>query len=81
MEKNKIAEFVGKKIRKHRESLGFSQETFSTHISFDCSNFGAIERGERNISICTLARIAKGLDVSIVKLFPSLKQLDELLKK
>lgn len=81
MEKNIIAFAVGKKIRKRREERKFSQEAFADHISLDRSNYGAIERGERNISVYTLARIAHGLGTDVGDLFPPLREISKLLKK
>lgn len=78
--KNKIALAVGLRIRKHRMSLNFSQEAFADHINLDRSNYGAIERGERNISIQTLARIAKGLEIEVSELFPSLHEINKLIR-
>ncbi len=83
MTKHKISDVtivVGKLIRKHRERMEFSQEGFADHINLDRSNYGAIERGERNISIYTLARIAMGLKVDVGQLFPNVKTLYDLLK-
>ena len=65
-------------IRMNRERLNFSQEEFADHINLDRSNYGAIERGERNISVYTLARIALGLKVEVGELFPPLKALHDL---
>lgn len=76
----KIPTAVGKNIREHRERLNFSQEGFADYIKLDRSNYGAIERGERNISVHTLSRIAVGLEVEVGELFPSFKELSHLLK-
>ena len=79
MKTTKLALAVGNKIRNRRENLKFSQEAFADYISFDRSNYGAIERGERNISINTLARIALGLKAEISDLFPSLIEVKKLI--
>jgi len=79
MKTTKLALSVGNKIRNHREKLRFSQEAFADHISFDRSNYGAIERGERNISIQTLAKIAVGLKTEIKDLFPALSEIKKLI--
>lgn len=79
MKTTKLAIEIGKKIRNRRISLKFSQEAFAHHINFDRSNYGAIERGERNISIITLARIALGLNIDIGELVPSLSVIKTLL--
>lgn len=78
MKKTKLAEAVGNKMRRRRENLSFSQEAFADYIGFDRSNYGAIERGERNISIQSLARIAVGLKVDIGDLFPALSEVKKL---
>jgi transcriptional regulator with XRE-family HTH domain len=72
---DKIAVLVGKNIRKHRERQSFSQEAFADYVKMDRSNFGAIERGERNISIYTLARIAIGLKVEMRDLVPEVHEI------
>jgi transcriptional regulator with XRE-family HTH domain len=76
---SKVVFSVAQKIRRHREALKFSQEEFADHIQLDRSNYGAIERGERNITIFTLARIANGLAVEVGILFPNLNELSKLL--
>lgn len=75
----KITVAVGKNIRKYRELLQLSQEGFADTICLDRSNYGAIERGERNISLYTLCRIANGLKVEVGDLFPSIKEIKDLL--
>ena len=83
MEKHKIHKkiviAVAQKIRGYREAFKFSQEEFADHIRLDRSNYGAIERGERNITISTLARIANGLGVEVGSLFPNLSEISKLL--
>jgi len=79
MKTNKVAISVGKRIRKCREQLEFSQEAFADHINLDRSNYGAIERGERNISVYTLARIAKGLKAEVSDLFPTLHEINKII--
>lgn len=79
MKTTKLALAVGNKIRSRRKNMNFSQEAFADHISFDRSNYGAIERGERNISIYTLATIAVGLKTEIGELFPAIIEIKKLL--
>jgi transcriptional regulator with XRE-family HTH domain len=50
-------------IRSERERQHHAQESFARHIGMDRSYYGAIERGEFNISIDTLVTIAGGLGV------------------
>jgi transcriptional regulator with XRE-family HTH domain len=52
---------LGAAIRVTRKEQGFTQEGFAAHAGIDRSYFGAIERGEFNITIGTLTTIAAGL--------------------
>ena len=54
---------LGAAIRAARKERGFTQEGFATHAGIDRSYFGAIERGEFNVTLDTLTTIAAGLDV------------------
>jgi transcriptional regulator with XRE-family HTH domain len=69
---------IGKNIRAQRECLRFSQEGFADHVKLDRSNYGAIERGERNITVFTLARIAIGLKIEMADLLPTYKEIQKM---
>ncbi|WP_337847880.1 helix-turn-helix transcriptional regulator [Sphingomonas sp.] len=51
-------------VRRYRRALGLSQQHFALEIEMDRTYFGGVERGERNVSIDNLERIAKGLGIS-----------------
>ncbi len=51
-------------IRNYRKALGVSQQVFAYDIEMDRTYFGGIERGERNVSIDNIERIADGLKIS-----------------
>lgn len=53
---------LGGAIRKRRESLGISQEAFADQIDMHRTYYSAIERGEKNLTMSTLARICTGLN-------------------
>ncbi|WP_454887831.1 helix-turn-helix domain-containing protein [Sphingomonas oryzagri] len=55
---------VAANVRRLRKQLGVSQQEFAYDIEMDRTYFGGIERGERNVSIDNIERIAKGLRVS-----------------
>jgi transcriptional regulator with XRE-family HTH domain len=59
---------LGDAIRAVRKERGISQENFGRAAGLDRSYFGAIERGEFNITIATLLCIATALDVSASEL-------------
>lgn len=52
---------VGATIRAKRKELGISQEMLATLAGVERSNMGKIERGENNLSLLNLARIASAL--------------------
>ena len=52
---------VGANIRKIRQELDISQEELAIRAGLDRTYIGAVERGERNILILNLAKIAKAL--------------------
>lgn len=54
---------VANNIRRHRKALGISQQDFANDIEMDRTYFGGIERGERNVSIDNIERIAMGLGI------------------
>lgn len=59
----------GKAVRTLRHKLGVSQEEFADICGLDRTYIGGIERGERNVALVNIERIAKALDISIPKLF------------
>jgi transcriptional regulator with XRE-family HTH domain len=59
---------LGRAIRAARRERGFAQEAFAARAGIDRSYFGAIERGEFNVSLDMIVRLAKGLGVSASEL-------------
>ncbi len=55
-------------MREHRQESGFSQDTFADAIGMHRAYYSAIERGERNVTLSTLARLAGGLKMSLSQL-------------
>jgi len=64
-----ILKLVGRRIRDLRKERGMSQELLGEKGGFHYSYIGQIERGEKNIALLNLAKIADALDVSISQLF------------
>lgn len=44
--------------------MGYSQESFANEIGIDRSYLGGIERGEHNLALMNLIKIAKFLKIS-----------------
>lgn len=66
---------IGSQIRGLREAEGYSQEDFAAEVGMDRSYMGGVERGERNLAVLNLIRIAKALEVEVGELFPPIDQL------
>lgn len=65
MKKTELAVQTGHAIRIQRSARKFSQESFADHIDMHRAYYSAIERGEKNITLATLQRIAAGLGISM----------------
>ena len=62
----------GERLRALRKTAGLSQERFALDCELDRSYVGAIERGERNVSLRYVARFAKALDISLSEMLEGL---------
>jgi transcriptional regulator with XRE-family HTH domain len=62
--KSPAVQELGVAIRNAREEHGLTQGAFAASVGLDRSYFGAIERGEFNVTLDTLFKITAGLGVS-----------------
>ena len=69
MAREDITVRFGRACRKRREALGVSQEGFAHQCGLDRTYISGVERGVRNVSLRNIERIAKGLGVSLSRLF------------
>ena len=58
----------GLKVQQLRKEAGMSQEKFALSIDMDRTYLASVEAGKRNISLCKIEKIAKGLNISISEL-------------
>lgn len=63
----------GSAVRSLRLKRGFSQEAFADRCGLDRTYVGGVERGERNIGLVNVYRIAGALDVEASFLFQSIE--------
>jgi transcriptional regulator with XRE-family HTH domain len=56
-------EAFGERVRLRRQQLGLSQEALADRCSVHWTFLGQVERGQRNISLHNLLKLARGLDV------------------
>lgn len=59
---------LGEAIRRVRLSKGISQEKLALLAEVDRSYVGRIERGDNNVAVLTLARIASALSITLASL-------------
>jgi transcriptional regulator with XRE-family HTH domain len=62
----------GRAVRARRQRLKVSQEEFADRCRLDRTYIGGIERGERNVSLVNVEKIAGTLDISLSELFKGL---------
>lgn len=53
----------GERVRKRRNELGLSQEQAALKCGIHWTFLGQVERGQRNISLHNIAKIAAGLEI------------------
>jgi transcriptional regulator with XRE-family HTH domain len=64
---------LGRAMRQLRRERGYNQESFARRAGVDRSYYGAIERGEFNVGIDMIVKIATGLGVKPSKLLQAAK--------
>jgi transcriptional regulator with XRE-family HTH domain len=55
---------LGRAVRRLRQEAGYSQESFADRCELHRTYMGAVERGETNISLGNLERIARALNLT-----------------
>ena len=60
---NGLYKQLGEKVRKARTKAGFTQEKLANKAGLHRTYIAGIETGRRNISVKSLEKIAKALDV------------------
>jgi transcriptional regulator with XRE-family HTH domain len=68
MEYRKLQRSLGQTIRDLRSSRGYSQESFAHAVGLHRTYISDIERGERNVSLHNLVRIANTLELPLSQL-------------
>ena len=59
----------GRAVRSKRTRLGVSQEEFADMCGLDRTYIGGIERGERNLALVNIEKIARTFKISLSELF------------
>lgn len=67
---------VGERARARREALGLSQMAVAERIGLHFTFVSSVERGERNLSLSNLLRLAEGLEMNPAELVDGLEWKD-----
>lgn len=65
---HEILKNFGSKVRHYRNLLGLSQEKFAEKANVHRTYIGTVERGETNITLVNVYKLAEALEVSVTKL-------------
>ena len=69
----KLHTVVANNIRRRRQDAGLSQEALADKCDLHRTYIGAIERGERNLTVNTLAKVAEALGCTAIALLTAEK--------
>jgi len=68
---------LGFRIRERRIAMNLTQATLSEKYGLHCTFTGSVERGERNVALLSLRKIALALRVTPAELLSEPKELSE----
>ncbi len=68
-----LARQIGARVRHLRQKRGLSQEAFAERCDIHRTYIGAIERGEKMMTISTASKLASALGLSLAQLFDGLE--------
>ena len=63
-----VLEKFGERVRELRQKGEWSQEAFAEECDLDRTYMGGIERGERNLGLRNVEKIAEALGITIAEL-------------
>ena len=66
---SEIAKTIGQRIRNYRVEKGLSQEKLAELSGCHPTYIGQVERGEKNATLESIAKIASAMNISLAKLF------------
>jgi transcriptional regulator with XRE-family HTH domain len=64
----------GTRVRELRLRMGLSQEELAEKADLHRNYIGGIERGERNVGLINVGKLANALDISVAELFTPFTQ-------
>ena len=73
--------FFGAAVRQRREALNISQERLAQLAGIHRNYAGAVERGERNVALLNMVRIARALGVPLASLVKGIERAPGVTRK
>jgi len=73
MRNDRVQQF-GERVRHLRQKAKLSQEELAARVGIHRTYMGGVERGERNLGLINILRIADALDVSPASLFKGIER-------
>lgn len=64
MNRHRVLQALGRNVRRMREEKRLTQEALAENADLDPTYISGIERGVRNASILSIARVARGLNAT-----------------
>ncbi|MEZ5086823.1 MAG: helix-turn-helix transcriptional regulator [Tessaracoccus sp.] len=71
MAEGDLQKIVGRNLRAYRQARGLSQEAFADVVDVHRTYMGGLERGERNLTLKSVERIAERIGVDPLALLTS----------
>jgi len=68
---------LGERIRELRRKAGYSQEGFADAAGVHRTYMGTLERGEANVSLSNMHKIARALGITLSELFKTVEKRAE----
>ncbi|GAA4081588.1 helix-turn-helix domain-containing protein [Nocardioides kongjuensis] len=68
MAEGELQRALGRNLRRYRDQRGLSQEAFADFLGYHRTYVGGLERGERNLSLRSVERIAQQLGLNPLEL-------------
>jgi transcriptional regulator with XRE-family HTH domain len=74
---SRTTEVFGQRVRDRRHQLGLSQEAMAHQIGVHWTFLGQVERGQRNLNLHNLVKLAHGLGLDPAELVQGLTPPDD----
>lgn len=64
-----LQKLIGQRVREYRNAQGYSIEELAHIADMNAVHLASLERGEKNITLSTLEKVSKALDVQLADVF------------